>query len=733
MPPRNLQEEPVHTPSPTVLSTLQKHTTQDAIAHEGHHPFAAASGSTIASLKDLVNVAEQLSHSLQAHSAHPFNNPKVVSQLRQHAAIQHTLHSSEQNVHQITQALRVRRPGTVYGEDIPLSRARLVEWCITRFEAWGTAAGMEMFKEPENAGRVTLVFGGKVLVVDIDFSVVHPEREEDTRLDVAGVKTSYAIPNEGDTAGTTHGTNTGGSATLDAFLARGIRAFLQEVHKTDGERNPIEAERLGRRVCDWLAYLMLLDELAKGVEGGVKWFTDVDQVNAFSGRFACSEAGAIAALKGQKSAPLDIFLQRAHGLPLPYFISPSVSFLVYLSPLAYLTLSRTSPPIASSLTSGEPIPDIDVAHDHLRAYLSDNIPAQGVTLATLILTRSAPSNPLPPIPLTRPAQPPKTLPLPNDDHIFPAPPEQSNYSWVLDFTSGGSHRGVVMSQGRMRAVERVLYPDPDPDSLEGMMGIGAMDVDVMTSMGMNGMGIVFRTGSWIDLLLNPVSNTISPERYTTLYHSPTGIHPPLHLRLTPPDEPGFILEHVPVRSMQDVWGVLEIVREQCWLNEVLTGCPWTAEGLHNVPRSADPDPESEDGDAEPTDEDLQAVLSGIVNPIKIPVNVYIPTGSSPGAPPTSAASAPPPSASPVAPRPNVTPATILMTAPERAPISGLVEISVNYDSGAGVRVAVRGGFGMVGGMLEGGGVEGAAFEEVCRRGGTFGLAGRVWASSGSGS
>lgn len=40
--------------------------------------------------------------------------------------------------------------------------------------------------------------------------------------------------------------------------------------------------------------------------------------------------------------------------------------------------------------------------------------------------------------------------------------------------------------------------------------------------------------------------------------SPGGLHPPLQLRLTPPDEPGFILERVPVRNIQEVWGILEV-------------------------------------------------------------------------------------------------------------------------------------------------------------------------------
>ena len=36
------------------------------------------------------------------------------------------------------------------------------------------------------------------------------------------------------------------------------------------------------------------------------------------------------------------------------------------------------------------------------------------------------------------------------------------------------------------------------------------------------------------------------------------MHPPLQLRLLVPEEPGFLLERVPVHSMREVWGILEV-------------------------------------------------------------------------------------------------------------------------------------------------------------------------------
>ncbi|EEB96149.1 hypothetical protein MPER_04765, partial [Moniliophthora perniciosa FA553] len=155
----------------------------------------------------------------------------------------------------------------------------------------------------------------------------------------------------------------------------------------------------------------------------------------------------------------------------------------------------------------------------------------------------------------------------------------------------------------MRDIELVI----NPFSTETPLGI-------LSPVGM----MPFGSGNWVDLLLNPANPTISPERYTALYRSPTSSHPPLQLRLTAPQEPGFMLEKVPVHSMKEAWGVLEVVREQCWLNEALLSCQWSPEGLK---LNSDEPPQ----DAEVTEETLQAVLNGSFKPRKIPVNVFIPS------------------------------------------------------------------------------------------------------------
>jgi hypothetical protein len=121
-----------------------------------------------------------------------------------------------------------------------------------------------------------------------------------------------------------------------------------------------------------------------------------------------------------------------------------------------------------------------------------------------------------------------------------------------------------------------------------------------------------------------------------------------------------------------------------------------------------------------TEDVLEALLKGIHPPTKIPVEVYIPTPSD------STFSTADLSFDLPAPTPRTRlPPKITMSIPERPPISGFVEIVVSYDDTRpkGVRVDVGGGMGI------GSGADVEKLEEVCRRGGVFGLAGRVWKGS----
>lgn len=180
----------------------------------------------------------------------------------------------------------------------------------------------------------------------------------------------------------------------------------------------------------------------------------------------------------------------------------------------------------------------------------------------------------------------------------------------------------------------------------------------------------------------------------------------------------------------------QIIREQCWLNEILSGCQWVPEGMEAPPPTTEPE------DISVTEDELQAVLKGLslslsepirkpvlqtdhipvlphpgtITPRSIPVNIHLPI---PVPSPltdslfdtdTDMDMAPPPRAR----------ARVTMTSPERPPISGLVEIGVTFDPTRrrGVAVEVNGAVGVD--------VNVEVLEEACRRGGLLGLPGRVW-------
>ena len=217
---------------------------------------------------------------------------------------------------------------------------------------------------------------------------------------------------------------------------------------------------------------------------------------------------------------MDVFLLRSHSLALPYLTAPSISFLIHLSPSAYISLIRNS-------VEQSAYPFLDISPVHLRKGLN-NI-TKGVTLATLRLEQ-LPGAPLYPGSISMPdvtSRP--TFPLcPSAsrlDHLFPhvdnfgvalntpgATPSEPPYAWILDFTGNGKRSGVVMNQSRMKEIELVVNP------LSVGNALGAV-ADMLSP------------GSWIDLLvsynyelrsvlinvqLNP-DKSVSAGRYTALY------------------------------------------------------------------------------------------------------------------------------------------------------------------------------------------------------------------------
>lgn len=422
------------------------------------HPFSNSSSSLSSKLNSILDMTSQWSYALTQLSAIPPSDQtsKLVSLLKQHAAISASIGVTRAATTSLASADR----RVLFPDMTPPSPSRLVEW--------GRSAGMETFIESSSRSATsTFALGGKVLVLDIDIDggVV--------------VKTSFAVGSDPPN---------GASAAphLDAFLARQIFKWVEAAKRAssgglspDIEDPAMEAAICVRSLQSHLRYLMMLDSLAVGEgERGIRWFMEpVTACQSFDPNVQYA-AGCVATSRcvthGFKPScsrstvqALDQKLaQRA--LPILYFDTLSLSFLVWLSPLAYLRLLRSSPPRAV-------VGPIDISLAHLKDSLAKN--SEGATIVSL---RLVPSSDI--LSTT-------TMAL-ADDHNSHTFPSTSSHSWVLDFSSRPypSHGGIVVSQSRMRAIQNILGVDMTADYLMGM------GVPTGTSVG-NGMGSMGSFGS----------------------------------------------------------------------------------------------------------------------------------------------------------------------------------------------------------------------------------------------
>ncbi|KAL5528641.1 hypothetical protein ACEPAF_7777 [Sanghuangporus sanghuang] len=616
----------------TLLSFLLQNAPRDRLPSDASpqtlHPFASSSpDGPLATLKNLVDASAILSHTLQSYSAFTASDHKLVSILRQSTTLIEGLHTSKQDTHKRVQALKSRACegiAATYGEPIPLDKETIVEWSISRIEDWGRKNGMEVFKEEEDKnGKMTVMLGGKVLVIDIDLSIQrNAPTSSPRRIVVSNVKTSHALP-----SGNSGNTLAERSFSLDAFILRTWNDYLNEVQKGDADSSS-RAGQISRDIQSHLSYLMKLDNLASS-EGdqGIRWFNDTGLINAVTDRISKAEVDALSSDRTFQSSTvnLDVFLSRAHALAIPYLLSPTMSFLVYTSPLAYYSLLCASRRKDSDLSAfqhdmSEAFTKLDIPLPVLREQLTQRRSRPtGTVIATLTLTsissRLAPQRHAEQRPsLGRPQfRLPGTAILAALDHTLATPPfipmkdsgsgtDPMQDVWMLDFTEGGHSSGIVMTHTRMREVQQIIDP------LNAGSGMGFAIQMQMPPL----------PGSWVGLLINP---TLPPsERYIATYKSPSNAHPPLRLRLTVPNEAGFLLQRVPVSSLREIYGILEIVRDQCWINETLKTINWVAEDL--MPESEDE--QSDENNMGAPEEDLEALLKGIYTPRRIPVNIFLP-------------------------------------------------------------------------------------------------------------
>ena len=132
----------------------------------------------------------------------------------------------------------------------------------------------------------TVVLGGKVLIIDVDFAI---ERDEqlNRRLKVVNIKTFNAL-----VSGNTHPST---STMLDMLLLDNIQKYCAEMQKTEDLRDPGLAASIRKDILGQLRYLVLLDGLAsRKDDGGIRWFTDLDDLYPTLNGVARSEAALVA-------------------------------------------------------------------------------------------------------------------------------------------------------------------------------------------------------------------------------------------------------------------------------------------------------------------------------------------------------------------------------------------------------------------------------------------------------
>ena len=167
-----------------------------------------------------------------------------------------------------------------------MDRVDVVDWCVSQLEECGKKAGMETFKEAETDGKIPLILGGKVLVVDIELAVDRSNKEHPT-LSVIALKTSYASPVSGAT--------TEGSASMNGFLMDYVREFIVEVHKPLREQDTKKAGKLIKGFLAHMQYLMKLDGMAtQEGDSGLRWFNNIDELALTAEGRARTEARNIA-------------------------------------------------------------------------------------------------------------------------------------------------------------------------------------------------------------------------------------------------------------------------------------------------------------------------------------------------------------------------------------------------------------------------------------------------------
>jgi hypothetical protein len=385
-------------------------------------------------------------------------------------------------------------------EDIPLDPKLRPDYVLSRVERWAKDAKMEVYQSDEN-NQNTLTCAGSAVVLDLVFEKSDIGIDAPT-IKLVSLKSSY--PTSSESAPVTQPLT-----TVEDLLGSGITAYVNEVLSKDADAQ--KAAQLARRVSEHIQYIMVLDAQAarEAVTGdtGARWFAEVGILSPKVIDLACQEAAGLCryihpafrvswshvsrSQLGTVKAPLDIFLRRAHALPLINLNSPSISFLIGMTTVSYLSLLKLSPNYIDNPTS-DPEPNIDIPNSLLRRFITQHPTPPGITTCNLIIAASNQlvSEPIHHVPPGVPHFPLLDVPsVPSQSHTFPLPGGDS--AWVLDF----GQKGLVMRRSAMQGLVQALGHDDVNDAT--LTGMSFMSL---------GMGLISEENTrWVDMLVRKLA------------------------------------------------------------------------------------------------------------------------------------------------------------------------------------------------------------------------------------
>jgi hypothetical protein len=177
----------------------------------------------------------------------------------------------------------------IYGEDIPLSKNLISSWMIEKIESCGKEAKMECYKDPQPAGEydiTTLVFGGKVLVIDIVIKVFNAPSIS-PRVELSSIKSSLA---------TSHSTSNSSLSpeTVDRLLFETLNKYVKECQKPPLVQNCVYARSIRNVFTSHLRQLNELDRMTMVKEDlkvdGISWLEEVGSIGKCCEEHALREA-----------------------------------------------------------------------------------------------------------------------------------------------------------------------------------------------------------------------------------------------------------------------------------------------------------------------------------------------------------------------------------------------------------------------------------------------------------